>query len=266
MVVIESLNIVGLKKIIKFLSCTELADDLNKAPISGKSPKIGTLFTDSWISSLIKPPSTKISPLSANTVVSISLLFVIKSVEFGNCEPAILETSCLMNSATESDSLICGLTSNLIPISSRAVVRKGVKLFDPNDSPVVIGISWPTSNDASSLSITTAEGVERIFEFESSFSTDRRAAKLSSPSTKFPTPATKPRVLSNETAAPAFVPRLESSSELIANDNKSGLVVDGNLDIAIGVLLVASPEYIVSTPSALADSSDISTMIASTKT
>ena len=89
---------------------------------------------------------------------------------------------------------------------------------------------------------------------------------MSSPSTKFPTPATKPRVLSNETAAPAFVPRLESSSELIAKDNKSGLVVDGNLDIAIGVLLVASPEYIVSTPSALADSSDISTMIASTKT
>ena len=171
-----------------------------------------------------------------------------------------------MNSATESDSLICGLTSNLIPISSRAVVRKGVKLFEPNDSPVVIGISWPTSNDASSLSITTAEGVERIFELESSFSTDRRAAKLSSPSTKFPTPATKPRVLSNETAAPALVPRLESSSELIAKDNKSGLVVDGNLDIAIGVLLVASPEYIVSTPSALADSSDISTMIASTKT
>ena len=40
-----------------------------------------------------------------------------------------------MNSATESDSLICGLTSNLIPISSREVVRKGVKLFDPNDSP-----------------------------------------------------------------------------------------------------------------------------------
>ena len=84
----------------------DLADDLKSAPKIGKSPNNGTLFTDSWISSLIKPPRTNISPLSASTVVSISLLFVIKSEEFGNCEPAILETSCLINKATESASFI----------------------------------------------------------------------------------------------------------------------------------------------------------------
>ena len=80
----ESLKIVGLKKIIKFLSCTEMADDLNKAPSNGKSPSIGTLFTDSWISSLISPPKTSISPLSARTVVSIYLLLVIKSDVLGS--------------------------------------------------------------------------------------------------------------------------------------------------------------------------------------
>ena len=124
----ESRKIVGLKKIIKFLCSTDFADDLNKAPIIGKSPSKGTLFTDSWISSLIRPPNTKISPLSAKTVVSISLLFVIKSDEFGSCDPAILDTSCLIKSATESASFICGLTSNLIPISSRAREEIGIKL------------------------------------------------------------------------------------------------------------------------------------------
>ena len=70
------------------------------------SPSIGTLFTDSSISSLIKPPNTMISLSSARTVLCISLLFVIKSLEFGNCAPAMLETSTRIDKATESCSLI----------------------------------------------------------------------------------------------------------------------------------------------------------------
>ena len=73
---------VGLKKTIKFLRVTDLEEDLNSVPKNGKSPSSGTLLTDSWTSSLMSPPSTKISPSSARTVVSISLLVVIKSPVF----------------------------------------------------------------------------------------------------------------------------------------------------------------------------------------
>ena len=81
-----------------------------------------------------------------------------------------------------------------------------------------------------------------------------------------PTPATSPLVFKRDAAALVVAPKPESSSDAVARDNKSGLVVEGNLVRAIGVLLVELPEYMVSTPRALADSSDISTIIASTKT
>ena len=97
-----------------------------------------------------------------------------------------------MYKAIESDSLICGFTSSLRPISCRDVVLNGVKLFAPKDSPVVIGISCPSNNDASSLSKTTVEGVDKMFESKSSFKSDSSIAKLSSPSARFPRPATKP--------------------------------------------------------------------------
>ena len=57
-----------------------------------------------------------------------------------------------------------------------------------------------------------------------------------------PTPATRPLVLKRDDAALVLAPKLESSSALIAKDRRSGLFVDGNLDNAIGVLFVASPE------------------------
>ena len=181
LVVTESLRIVGLKNTIRFLFCTDFAEDLNSPPTIGISPSKGTLLTDSWTSSLIRPPKTIISLSSARIVLSISLLLVIKSVELGSCDPAILETSCLINNATESDSFIWGFISSLTPISSLDVVLNGVRLFEPNDSPVVIGISCPTNSDASSLSRATTEGVERIFESWSSLNSESKTAKLSSP-------------------------------------------------------------------------------------
>ena len=59
---------------------------------------------------------------------------------------------------------------------------------------------------------------------------------------RFPTPATSPLVLNREDAALVVAPKLESSSDAVASDSKSGLVVDGNRVIAIGVLLVEFPE------------------------
>jgi len=58
----------------------------------------------------------------------------------------------------------------------------------------------------------------------------------------FPTPATGPLVLRSEDAALVLAPKFESSSALIARERRSGLVVEGNRDNAIGVLFVASPE------------------------
>ena len=101
-----SLRIVGRRKTIKFLLSIDSADDRNIRPNNGMSPSIGTLFTDSSISSLIKPPNTIISLSSARTVLCISLLFVIKSLEFGSCAPAMLDTSTRIDKATESCSLI----------------------------------------------------------------------------------------------------------------------------------------------------------------
>ena len=68
-VVIESRKIVGRRNTIRFLFSTDSAEDLNKRPNRGISPRIGTRFTDSSTSSLIRPPRTMISLSSAKTVL-----------------------------------------------------------------------------------------------------------------------------------------------------------------------------------------------------
>jgi len=77
--------------------------------------------------------------LSTKTVVSIVLLFVIKSVVPVR-GPATPETSCFISKITEFPSLICGFIESLIPTSSLDVVLKGFVLFEPKLSPVVMGI------------------------------------------------------------------------------------------------------------------------------
>ena len=141
-----------------------------------------------------------------------------------NCDPAILETSCLINKATESDSLICGFTSSFTPISSLAVVLKGVRLLAPSDSPVVIGISCPTNNSASSLSKITADGVDKILESWSSLKRASKTAKLSSPLRKLPAPAIKPLELIIEDAAPAETDKSDVSSCDPIIESRSGAV------------------------------------------
>ena len=55
--------------------------------------------------------------------------------------PTTPETSCFISKITELPSLICGVIESFIPTSWREVVRKGLALFEPRLSPVVMGIS-----------------------------------------------------------------------------------------------------------------------------
>ena len=107
------------------------------------------------------------------------------------------------------------------------------------DSPLLPYWHCPSRDATYQKSVTLKV---KILEFESSLKTDNNIAKLSSPSIKFPTPATSPLVLNNEDAALVVAPKAESSSDAVAKDSKSGLVVEGKRVIAIGVLLVEFPE------------------------
>ena len=69
-------------------------------------PSRGILSTDMVSSCWIRPPSTIISPSPTLTVVSISRLFVINSVEVVAKGPETEETSCLILRRISSPSLI----------------------------------------------------------------------------------------------------------------------------------------------------------------
>ena len=93
----------------------------------------------------------------------MTLLLVIKSIPLV-ITPATPDTSCLIFKITELPSLICGVTSSFIPTSCLEVVLNGLALLVPKLSPVVIGISWPITKLAVSLSIANIDGVDKIFE------------------------------------------------------------------------------------------------------
>ena len=65
---------------------------------------------------------------------------------------------------------------------------------------------------------------------------------MSSPFSVFPSPATKPEVFNNEEVALKFVTESESESAAPNKDNKSGLLLFGNLVKAIGLSPSLSPE------------------------
>ena len=105
--------------------------------------------------------------------------------------PATPDTSILILRTTELPSLIWGVTSSLMPTSCLEVVLKGLALLLPRLSPVVIGISWPIIEVASSLSMASKDGVDRILEFVSWAMALIMPTKLSAP-VKSPKAATKP--------------------------------------------------------------------------
>ena len=198
---VTSRTIVGFKKTTKFFFDLEVVVDLNNLPNKGMSPNNGTFLSDSCTSSLIKPPKTIISLSSTITAVLISLLFVAISEAPINRGPNTLDTSCSISNRMEFPSLICGLTSNLTPTSSLLTVLKGFVLSAPKDSPVVIGISWPTMIEDSSLSIVRIEGVDNTLESVSLRRTFKIAAKLFSSFLYFPTPAANPSKVNSDCAA-----------------------------------------------------------------
>ena len=83
----------------------------NSHPMTGMSPRIGTLFTVSTVRFWIRPPMTTVSPSLATTVVLALRLEVVgpstRSVE------AISSVCSWMSRRTKSLSLICGLTLSL---------------------------------------------------------------------------------------------------------------------------------------------------------
>ena len=229
----------GLKKTIKFFWTTVDEEDWNNLPSNGIEPKIGTFETVSCVSSSIKPPRTIIWPLSTSTVVSITLLFVIKSMPLV-MTPATPDTSCLILSITELPSFICGVTSSLIPTSCLDVVLNGLALLVPRLSPVVIGISWPITRFAVSLSIAKIDGVDKIFELVSWAIALIIPMNLSPPSERSPNPVTSPCVFRREDKAEVF--KFTSWSLLAAPtiDRRSG-PAPPNLVIPIGILSLSVP-------------------------
>ena len=235
-------------------------------PRIGIEPRTGTLWISSCISSSTNPPNTIIWLLSTKTVVSIVLLFVIKSVVPVR-GPATPETSCFISKITEFPSLICGFIESLIPTSSLDVVLKGFVLFEPKLSPVVMGISWPITVDASSLSIANSDVVVKILEFLSASIALIIAIILSSSSDILPIPAIMPWEFKSELAA--IFEKLALSPDSIADPvkpSRSGPVPFWNLVIPIGISPSSAPAKIVSTPKLLAAVSESSTTIASTNT
>ena len=109
-------------------------------------------------------------------------------------------------------------------------------LFEPRLSPVVIGISWPITKFAGSLSIAITVCVERISEFWSSATALMMPAKLSPP-LRSPNPETKPEDCKSEEDATllkvAFSP---SSISDPAKATKSGFDPFWNLVIPTGTL------------------------------
>ena len=228
-------------------------------------PNSGTFEMVSWVSSSISPPRTIVWPSSARAVVSIALLFVIKSTPLDTV-PATPETSILISNKTELPSLIWGVISSLIPTSCLDVVLNGFALFEPRLSPVVIGISWPIIYEAVSLSIASKDGVERILEFTSREIALIMAAKLSPPALRSPKPATIPCVFNNEVNELVVKAVFVSSAAPPTIESKSG-PESLNLVIPIGISPFSDPpENTVSTPKSFAAFSDNSTITASTST
>ncbi len=103
---------------IRFFFCREPLRDLNRLPMIGMAPSPGTRSSLSVTVSDISPPSTMMPPSSISTVVLIERLLVEISAESVSFAPGE-ESSCSIFSCTELPSLICGVTFNIVPTSSR---------------------------------------------------------------------------------------------------------------------------------------------------
>ena len=130
-----------------------------------------------------------------------------------------------------------------------------------------MGISWPITVEASSLSIANNDVVVKILEFLSASMALMIAIMLSSSSDILPIPAIIPWEFKSELAA--IFEKFALSPDSIADPvkpNRSGPVPFWNLVIPIGISPSSAPAKIVSTPKLLAAVSESSTTIASTNT
>ena len=99
--------------------------ELNSRPSTGMSPRPGIWLLAEVRSSVIRPPSTIVPPLSASTVVWISRRLVMMSAASGTTALLIEETSWLTSSWTTSPWLTRGVTRRVMPTSWRSMVVKG---------------------------------------------------------------------------------------------------------------------------------------------
>ena len=174
-------------------------------------PRIGVRRSVSCTWSSIRPPRTRMSPESTITVVVRLRLLVTRST--APADPAdTAETSWLILSWMVSPSLICGVMPSVMPTSLRSIVWNGLTM------PVVLlvpvlenwpdrnGTSWPTEISASSLSMVTSVGVDRILVLPSPAKAFSRNRKLVPFSLMRPPAAVMPCSINAAAAAPVMLP------------------------------------------------------------
>ena len=165
-------------KTIRLVFDRERLRDLKSSPSSGMSLSSGMRSIVLRSSSLSRPPIANISPSSTVSTVSNERLLMMRSLLRDETGPATLDTSWRRNSFTSPAPLTCGVTSSLMPTSSRWTVRKALSKLSLSASPVVIGTSCPTRNFAAWLSSVTICGVASKFDVVSDFTALMIAPKI----------------------------------------------------------------------------------------
>ena len=200
---------VGRMNTIKLVLVALLERERNRFPSSGMSPSSGVFSSVRRSFSSISPPSATISPSATETLVLISRLLMISSLDVRLTGPATELTSWRSTMVMLPPALICGRTSSWMPTFWRWMVRNALsKLFD-KASPVVIGMSCPTNIRAGWLSSVITEGVDSTFEAVSAFTAFSTAEKMASEPRLPPMPK-----------LPPFAPAMEASA-----DSRSACVV-----------------------------------------